>query len=284
MLNAAVPTTIQMQLVQATRRLTHADSARLDAEILLAYVLQKPRSYLYAWPDNCLNVAQLAGFERLLARRQAGEPIAYLVGQQSFWSLELQVSPATLIPRPETELLVEQVLHLMPAEQPITVLDLGTGSGAIALSIAKERPNWQVVATDISATALAIAGRNAQQAAITNVTLQVSDWFSELDNTAFDVIVSNPPYIAENDAHLQQGDVQFEPRQALVAGGDGLDAIRVIVNNVQSHLRKAGWLLLEHGYTQADAVQWLLKAQGFQQVNTINDLAGLARVSGGQLR
>lgn len=260
-----------------------SEMPRLDAELLLAWVLNQPRSYLYAWPDRTTDAGQERQFMALLERRLAGEPVAYLTGGRAFWSLELVVTPATLIPRPETERLVELALERLPADQPRRVADLGTGSGAIALAIASERPTCQIVATDLSVAALAVAGQNAQRLGIGNVQFRQGDWCAALANERFDMIVCNPPYIATTDPHWQQGDLRFEPYQALVSGPDGLTAIRHLVAQTGSYLAEGGWLLLEHGYHQQDSVLALLRLAGFSEVTDYRDLAGQPRVAVGRL-
>jgi len=274
--------TIHNTLQHATAQLTSSDSARLDAELLLAHMLQQPREYLHTWPELVLTPAQLDEFTTLIYKRRDGWPIAYLLGHQAFWSLDLRVTPATLIPRPDTELLVETALQLFPAQPPRTVIDLGTGSGAIALAIAKERPHWQVHAVDTSSGALDVARDNAQRNQITNVTFHHSHWFGSLPaELRADLIVSNPPYIADADPHLSQGDVRFEPVSALVAGADGLTAIREILAAAAQHLSPHGWLLLEHGYDQSAEVHSLFTGWHFQQIHQHTDLAGHIRVTAG---
>lgn len=261
----------------AINKLSHSDTPRLDAEVLLCNVLDVTRSYLYAWSDKVITANQYNQFLQLLEHRIKGVPIAYIVGNKEFWSLDLQVSENTLIPRPETELLVELVLARLDSDSQATIIDLGTGSGAIALAIAKERVNCNVIATDKSTTALAIAKQNAKNLGLETVKFIESDWLSNLGLA--DVIVSNPPYIATADPHLNQGDVQYEPRSALVAGNDGLADIRTIIAQAPKHLTDGGCLLLEHGYDQAAAVRDLLKQ--FQSVETYQDLAGWDRVTVG---
>lgn len=258
-------------------------SAALDVELLLAHVLGKSRSYLFTWPEKNLDDGQLAKFEQLLQRRKAGEPVAWLLGQQGFWTLDLQVSPHTLIPRPETELLVETALMLNDAAgSAVRVLDLGTGTGAIALALASERPGWQITGVDAVAEAVHLARENARRSGLVQVSFLHGNWFAELAGQQFDLIVSNPPYIAEQDPHLQQGDVRFEPLSALVSGVDGLDAIRHITGHAGQHLAGSGWLLLEHGYQQAAAVRELLRGAGFVAVTSKTDLAGHERLTLGQ--
>ena len=255
-----------------------------DAALLLAHALGKSRSWLFAHADDALGEAEAARFDVLLARRAAGEPVAYLTGWRGFWTLELAVTPATLVPRPETELLVDLALARLPVDAPVRVADLGTGSGAIALAIASERPRAQVLATDASSAALDVARGNAARNGIGNVAFRLGSWLQPLGEDTFDLIASNPPYIAEGDPHLAQGDLRFEPAMALSCGADGLDAIRVIVRDAPACLRPGGWLLLEHGWDQGDAVRALLAAAGFADVATERDLEQRDRVSLGRLR
>lgn len=259
-----------------------SETPRLDAEVLLCHVLQKPRVFLYTWPERVLTDEEHAQFQALVARRAAGEPVAHLTGIREFWSLSLQVTPETLIPRPETELLVEEALRRIPADAPCAVADLGTGSGAIALAIASERPKCSVLAVDRSAEALAVAESNARTLALANVEFVQGDWCTPLEGMHFQVIVSNPPYIAIGDVHLQQGDVRFEPPSALVSGEKGLDAIRHIISCAKSHLEQGGWLLLEHGYDQGPAVRRLLRQAGYRAVTGCRDALGHQRVAVGR--
>jgi len=255
-----------------------------DAELLLAHVLGRSRSWLYAHGDAELEADAAARFQALLARRRAGEPVAYLTGHRGFWQFDLQVDPATLIPRPDTELLVELALKRMPADRPLRVADLGTGSGAVALALAHERPRAAVIATDASTGALAVAEANARSLGLGNVQFRHGDWFAPLAGETFDLVASNPPYIADDDAHLDQGDLRFEPRSALASGADGLDAIRRIVADAPGHLLPGGWLLLEHGWEQGEAVRALLAAAGLDEVDTARDLEHRDRVSFGRRR
>lgn len=253
-----------------------------DAEILLAHALEKNRSWLFAHATDPVTDDAHVSFRTLLQRRTEGEPVAYLTGRQGFWTLDLEVGPATLIPRPETELLVELALARIPVDEAMRVADLGTGSGAIALSIAKERPAAQVIATDASAAALEVARRNAVSNGIANIEFRSGDWFEPLQGERFDIIVSNPPYIADGDPHLDKGDLRFEPTMALSCGPDGLDAIRKIVGSASAHLDTGGWLLLEHGWDQGEAVRGLLNVAGCIDVETARDLEGRDRVSLGR--
>ncbi|AMO74455.1 peptide chain release factor N(5)-glutamine methyltransferase [Pseudomonas citronellolis] len=272
--------TIMTLLAEA--QLPDSPSARLDAELLLAAALGKPRSFLRTWPERVVDREVRERFEGWLVRRRAGEPVAYILGRQGFWSLDLEVAPHTLIPRPDTELLVETALQLLPAS-PARVLDLGTGTGAIALALACERLSWQVSGVDRIPEAVALAERNRERLRLANVGFRQSHWFSALEGERFALIVGNPPYIPGSDPHLQQGDVRFEPKSALVAGHDGLDDIRLIVAQAPRFLEPGGWLLLEHGYDQAAAVRDLLLGNGFSEVESRRDLGGHERISLGRL-
>jgi release factor glutamine methyltransferase len=275
-------TTIAALLADARQRLAAvSEAAHLEADVLLADVLTRPRSYLYAWPEKALESALRDRFHSLLERRLQGEPVAYVVGRREFWSLDLAVTPDTLIPRPETELLVELALSVVPWDSPRAVADLGTGCGAIALAIAHERPRARVVATDTSPEALAVAEHNARCLGLELVFCQ-GDWYGALGSQRFDTIVSNPPYLATRDPHLQRGDVRFEPVTALVAGQDGLAAIRTLVSGAVAHLNPGGWLFLEHGFDQGQPVLELLRRHGLEAVACHRDAAGRPRVSGGR--
>lgn len=263
-------------------QLPDSPTERLDAELLLAAALGKSRSFLHTWPERIVSSEAADTFAGYLARRRAGEPVAYILGQQGFWKIDLEVAPHTLIPRPETELLVEAALELLPAT-PAKVLDLGTGTGAIALALASERPAWQVTAVDRIEDAVALAERNRQRLNLANAKVLASHWYDSLAGERYDLILSNPPYIAALDPHLSAGDVRFEPSSALVAGSDGLDDLRVIVAKAPQHLLPGGWLLLEHGYDQAEAVRGLLTQHGFVEVSSRDDLAGHARITLGRL-
>ncbi|KJK01212.1 SAM-dependent methyltransferase [Pseudomonas sp. 21] len=262
-------------------QLPDSPSARLDAELLLAAALGKPRSFLRTWPERVVSREAHDLFDRYLARRVAGEPVAYILGRQGFWSLDLEVAPHTLIPRPDTELLVETALALLPAS-PSRVLDLGTGTGAIALALACERLSWQVLGVDRIPEAVALAERNRERLRLANVAFRASHWFSAVEGERFSLIVSNPPYIPSTDPHLKQGDVRFEPSSALISGQDGLDDIRLIIDQAPNHLENGGWLMLEHGFDQPDAVRDLLLSRGFSAVESRRDLGGHERISLGR--
>ncbi len=272
----------QQWLSLAAARFNQSDSPKRDAEILLSFVTGRPRTYLLAFGETVLTTEQLAVLEPLAARREQGEPVAYLVGEREFWSLPLSVSCATLIPRPDTECLVEQALAHLPAT-PCRILDLGTGTGAIALAIASERPDCSVVGGDIKADAVALARHNAEKLAINNVHFLQSSWFESV-NGLFTLIVSNPPYIDANDPHLNQGDVRYEPHSALVAPAEGLADLAEIIRQSPAYLEAGGWLMLEHGWQQAQAVQKLLKNAGFSAVMTYKDYGNNDRVTLGQWR
>jgi len=268
-------------LAQTQQRLTTvSDAPRLEAELLLAQALAKPRSFFYTWPERLLEDDQAERFADLLTRRLAGEPLAYIAGSREFWSLELHVTPATLIPRPETELLVEQALARIAPEQSLAVAELGTGSGAVALAIAHERPRARVVATDLSPAALAVAAKNGRRLHVDNVTWQQGDWCAALGSERFDLIVANPPYVAATDPPWLSGSLRYEPRLALLAGADGLAAIRTIVAQAPAFLRPGGGLLLEHGYAQGAQVLALLRSRGFTEVIDYPDLGARDRVAG----
>ncbi|ALN64454.1 protein-(glutamine-N5) methyltransferase, release factor-specific [Lysobacter antibioticus] len=252
---------------------------RGEAELLLAHALERPRSWLFAHDDHVMDATVAQRYRRLVERRVAGEPVAYLLGQRGFWRFDLAVTPATLIPRPETERLVELALSLLPEDRDLTIADLGTGSGAIALALAFERPRARVIAVDFSADALEVARANAASLQLGNVEFRHGDWFAPLAGERFDLIASNPPYIEDDDVHLQQGDLRHEPRSALASGADGLDAIRVIARDAPAHLQPGGWLLIEHGWEQGAAVRALLTQAGLVDAVTERDLEERDRVS-----
>ncbi len=277
-------TTIYYSLQNAYQQLAGcSDTSHLDAEILLAHVLQCKRSSLRAHPDKVLTTEQQSLFNQLIDQRLKGVPVAYIIEHREFWSVKLQVSPATLIPRPETECLVGMVLATVPAEKPLIVADLGTGSGAIAISLAKERPHWHILATDNEWAALSIAQQNAYQLGLNNITFFYGDWFQALPtHLKLDVVVSNPPYISEQDPHLDLGDLRFEPRSALASGPDGLKDLTIIIAQAQKYMQPGAWLFLEHGYNQGSAVQTLLQRAGYLNEVGLKDLAGQPRVAMGQ--
>lgn len=273
--------TIKQWLADAKAELLNSgsDSARTDAECLICHLLGKPRSYLFTWDDQLLDEQQLQSLQALLRRRTAGEPVAYIIGYREFWSLKLTVNPSTLIPRPDTETLVEWSLEL-PVPATARVLDLGTGTGAIALALASEQPSWSIQAVDFNPDAVSLAADNARNLGLGRVRVFQSDWFADVSGL-YDLIVSNPPYIDPEDGHLVQGDLRFEPDSALVSEGRGLADIEQIVKQAPHFLNPEGWLLLEHGYQQAEAVQELLQRAGFQKVESRRDLGGNLRVTAG---
>ena len=266
-------------LVRAGAARLGGDEARREAEWLAEQALGVGRAWLFAHADDAVKPEVCARYLALLARRAAGEPLAYLLGRAGFWTLDLEVTPATLIPRPETELLVEAALARLPEANALCIADLGTGSGAIALALASERPQARVLATDASAAALEVAGRNAARNDIVNVAFQQGDWLEPLAGERFDLIASNPPYVALGDPHLDQGDLRFEPDAALASGADGLDALRTIARDAPDHLVPGGWLLLEHGLDQGEAVRGLLRDAGFHRIETLCDLEDRERVT-----
>lgn len=270
------------QLVDVTGK-KMSDSARLDVELILAFVLQKERSWLFTWPDYTLSEQDQCRFDSLFSRRKGGEPVAHIIGTRGFWTLDLDVNDSTLIPRPDTETLIEVALSLaLPATSQ--VLDLGTGSGAIALALASEQASWCLLAVDKVPESVALAQRNCLNLGLKNVSIERSDWFSVIESGRhFDLIVSNPPYIDPTDPHLQEGDVRFEPLSALVADEAGMADLYFIIKHAVAHLRRQGWLVLEHGCDQAELVRSALTRQGFVQVQTRRDFGGHERISYGQL-
>ena len=259
----------------------------LDAQLLLAKVLNKPSSYLYAWSEKRLSAEQLSLFKVYLKRRLNQEPLAYILGRKSFWDFDLMVTPAVLIPRPETELIIEILLNKFDSKTTLNLIDLGTGSGAIAAAIAFEYPLWRILATDYSAPSLAIAKQNFKQLSLNNIQTKQADWlqnFATFNFYAPDIIVSNPPYIQPADPHLKQDGLNFEPQQALVSAKNGLNDIEKISHQAEKILKPQGWLFLEHGYQQAEAVRQILSKNHFNNIQTWQDLAGLDRVTGAILR
>lgn len=277
-------TTVNELLKAGTKQLAGlGDSPRLDAELLLAHALGQNREGLYKSLFTAVPAEQAARYATLLADRRARQPVAQLVGHREFWSLELEVTRGTLVPRPETELLVERALERVPTDATVAIADLGTGTGAVALAIARERPGCKVTGTDLSKPALGVARRNAKTLQIRNARFKQGHWFEAVPKARFALITSNPPYIADDEWSSCDPELAFEPRLALAGGRDGLDALRVIVGEAPGHLQPGGWLLLEHGATQGDAVRALLKAAGFVERRTWPDLAGNPRVSEGRL-
>jgi release factor glutamine methyltransferase len=273
--------TIAEALREAVARLSAGDSesARLDAEVLLCEVAGTTRAGLFAWPERTLELRQHARFLELVERRAHGEPIAYILGRREFWGLELAVTPATLIPRPDTELLVECTLEALPAHRPLVCADLGTGSGAIAAALAHERPAWTLIAVEHDADAASVANGNALQLGLRNMFVVRTDWMDAIAPGSLDAIVSNPPYVRDDDPHLQRGDLRFEPPSALSAGKSGLHAIRTIAAQATDRLRPGGWIAIEHGWDQGDPVRRLLRQARFEHVTTHRDLAGHERVT-----
>lgn len=257
--------------------------APLDARALLCHAIERNPAYLIAHPEVQLRAGEHSAYDALVERRARGEPVAYLTGEREFYGRSFKVTPAVLIPRPETELLVDLALERIPRDRPSRVIDLGTGSGCIAIALASERLHSRILALDQSLEALAVARRNAIAAQVGNVAFLQSDWFTALRREHFDVIVSNPPYVARGDRHLAEGDVRFEPRGALDGGPDGLDAIRHIVKHAKEHLAPGGWLFFEHGHDQGGRARLLLHTQGYENIFTAHDLAGIDRVSAGRL-
>ena len=268
-----------------SRLLAQSGLVPVDAQVLLAHVLGIDRAWLIAHGDDVLMPEQTDTFLALARRRHDGQPVAYLTGKREFWGLPLSISTAVLIPRPETETLVELALARLPGDREVRVLDLGTGSGAIALAIAHERPRARILAVDVSEDALGVARENARRLDIVNVEFALSDWYDDVATTwrgaPFDLVASNPPYVATGDSHLGEGDVRFEPVMALTSGGDGLDAIRRIVPGARAYLAPSGTLAIEHGYDQSDAVRALFAAAGFTDLVAVRDLAGISRVIAG---
>ena len=273
---------IEIVLKQAIKQLNHYPTPRLEAELLLAHSLGKPRSFLRAFTEYSLSLEQLKQFKAGLARRCRGEPLAYIFAEKEFFSLSFKVTSAVLIPRAETELLVEKALAILPAEQPLSLCDLGTGSGAIALTLAKLRPAWRIVAVDSSAVALAVAVENAKHLAVNNVEFINSDWLNRVPQEKFDAVISNPPYIDITDPALEKNVLHYEPTVALIAADHGLAALKTIATQALSYLSSSGWLLLEHGYQQASVVTAWLQSLAYQQVATFADFNQLPRVTIGQ--
>lgn len=275
------PTVENAIAIGANLLASSSDSAKLDAQVLLLNILQKPRSYLFTWPEKQLTDQQYQAFQHACERRLQGEPVSHITGCREFWSLQLEVNPTTLIPRPDTETLVELALEC-EVPKNAKVLDLGTGTGAIALALGSEMPTWDITAVDRIDDAVALAKRNQQRLAINNVTVEQSNWFSALKNKKFDLIVTNPPYIEHDDVHLYQGDVRFEPLSALVADDAGMADIKQIITQSRDYLHASGYLLIEHGFEQSAAVRHIFNQMAFINVSTVKDLGNNDRVTFGQ--
>lgn len=280
------PFTIATCLKKSIQLTEVSDSPRLDIELFLIHILQKDRTYLFTWPEKELTLQEADQFNNFFARRLTGEPVAHIIGQREFWSLPFMVNNSTLIPRPDTELLVEAVLGLFAEDeenQTRRLLDLGTGTGAIVLALANEKPLWQCVGVDKELAAVDLAEKNRAQLQLDNVKIHQSDWFSALsDEAAFDIIVSNPPYIDPADEHLREGDVRFEPLSALIADNKGLADLELIIAQASKYLAANGWLLVEHGYDQGNVVRDLFEKNYFDQVNTFRDFGRNERVTIGK--
>ena len=274
---------IQQALQQASKQLAETSpSAILDTQVLLTHVLRCNTAHLAAWPEKTLSDAQLAGFQKLVEKRRQGVPVAHLTGSREFWSLDFSVDNSTLIPRPETETLVEYLLDNFGKRENLKLLDMGTGTGAIALSIAREKPGWEIIASDISERALELSRQNCSQHDTSNVTLIHSDWFQNIDAENFDIIISNPPYIASDDPHLSQGDVRFEPHSALSSGVTGMDDIEHICSQAKKHLLQNGWLMVEHGYNQKQLGAECFAKNSFSEIEQKQDLSGHTRMTAGK--
>ncbi len=276
--------TIKQLIMDGESALPDSDSARLDAELLLGVAIGKPRTWLYTWPDHIPALPEQHLYLELIRRRQTGEPVAYLTGRKEFWDLQLKINHDVLIPRPDTELLVETALEKLPEHGSVSVADLGTGSGAIALALASSRASWQLTATDESVKALELAQENAGILHITNVSFFQGSWLAPLAGQTFAAILSNPPYIEEHDPHLQRGDVRFEPIDALVSEDKGLADIQHIISNSPSFLKPSGWLMLEHGYQQGEQVRELFASFSYSEIETLRDLAGHERITIGRIK
>ena len=259
-----------------------SESARLDAEVLLAHSIGQSRSHLRAWPEKTLSETESRLFQELLRQRSQGTPVAYLLGEREFWSRSFKVNESVLIPRPDTELIIELALDLLADQHNCKIIDLGTGSGIIAITLAAERPKDQVLACDISQAALETATDNAVRLKINNICFRLSNWFEKIEDHDFDMVISNPPYIAADDPHLDQGDVRFEPKQALISPEQGLYDIRVLADQSRQHLKAGAYILVEHGFQQQQEVQAILQQFDYQNVTTHCDLAGNPRVTLGQ--
>ena len=275
--------TIQQALQQARQNLAESSpTAGLDAQVLLTQILQCNTAHLLAWPEKKLNKEQIANYQQLIQQRQQGVPIAHLTGSREFWSLEFSVNDSTLIPRPETETLIEFILDKFSNKKNLKLLDMGTGTGAIAIAIATEKPGWEIFASELSADALKLARDNSDCHQTNNITFIQSNWFNNIKHKDFDIIVSNPPYIANHDPHLLAGDVRFEPQIALSAGITGMDDIEHLCLHAKNHLKKNAWLIVEHGYNQKQLVSDCFAKNGFTQIEQKQDLSGHIRMTAGK--
>lgn len=274
---------IQQALQQASQNLADSSpTARLDAQVLLTHILQCNTAHLLAWPEKKLNEEQITGYQQLIQQRQQGLPVAHLTGLREFWSLDFSVNDSTLIPRPETETLIEFILDKFSNREKIKLLDMGTGTGAIAITIATEKPGWEIFASELSANALKLARDNSNTHQTNNISFVQSNWFNNIKHNDFDIIVSNPPYIASDDPHLLVGDVRFEPQIALSAGATGMDDIEHLCLNAKNHLKKNAWLIIEHGYNQKQLVSDCFAKNGFTQIEQKQDLSGHIRMTAGK--
>ena len=274
---------IQQALQHASQSLAESSpSARLDAQVLLTHVLQCNTAHLLAWPEKKLNKEQISSYQQLIQLRQQGQPVAHLTGLREFWSLNFSVNDSTLIPRPETETLVEFILDKFSDREKIKLLDMGTGTGAIAIAIATEKPGWKIFASDVSADALNLARCNSNSHQTNNISFVQSDWFTKIKHNDFDIIVSNPPYIAADDPHLLQGDVRFEPKSALLSGINGMDDIEHLCQHAKNYLTQNGWLIVEHGYNQKQLVSDCFAKNGYVEIEHKNDLSGHIRMTAGK--
>lgn len=274
---------IKQALQQASQNLAESSpTARLDAQVLLTHILQCNTAHLLAWPEKTLNEEQLTNFQQLIQQRQQGLPVAHLTGLREFWSLNFSVNDSTLIPRPETETLIEFILDKFSGRERIKLLDMGTGTGAIAITIATEKPGWTIFASELSADALKLARHNSNCHQTNNISFVQSNWFTNIKQSDFDIIVSNPPYIANNDPHLLVGDVRFEPQSALSAGATGMDDIEHLCQHANKHLKKNAWLIIEHGYNQKQLVSDCFTKNGFTQIEQKQDLSGHTRMTAGK--
>ena len=275
---------IQQALQQASRELSASSpSAMLDVQVLLSFVLRCNTAHLAAWPEKDITKEQQSHYLQLIRQRQQGLPVAHLTGQREFWSLNFFVDNSTLIPRPETETLIEFILTKFTRRENLKLLDMGTGTGAIAITIANEKPEWQIVASDVSKEALKLARQNSEQHHTANISFIQSDWFENITAVDFDIIVSNPPYVASDDPHLQQGDVRFEPLSALTSGIAGMDDIEHLCSHAAEHLNNNGWLIVEHGYNQAQQVAECFTKNGFSEIQQQRDISGHLRMTAGSL-